>query len=108
MRTLMVLDPATQLISLYCGRKPLHTLVGHQGGVWCCAVQDDHIVSGSTDRTLRVWRLSSGEWLRTLSGHASTVRCVRIFGNHIVSGSRDSTVSCNLCALCLPMFHMLS
>lgn len=73
-------------------RDPLHVLLGHQGGVWCCAVNGRTMVSGSTDRNLRVWDLSSGRCLQTLSGHSSTVRCVCLGVRFIVSGSRDATV----------------
>lgn len=33
----------------------LRTLVGHTGGVWCSEFNGVTVVSGSTDRTLRVW-----------------------------------------------------
>ena len=29
-------------------------LMGHEGGVWSCEVADGRVVSGSTDRTLKV------------------------------------------------------
>ena len=40
------------------------TLQGHTGGVWCLEMKDDLIVSGSTDRSLRVWDAASGECKR--------------------------------------------
>ncbi len=73
-------------------REPLHVLLGHVGGVWCVAVAGDLIVSGATDRTLRMWSVASGLCRHTLVGHTSTVRCVLIAGNTIVSGARDATV----------------
>lgn len=53
---------------------------------------DDLIVSGSTDRTIRVWDIATGTCLHTLYGHTSTVRCLALHGDIIVSGSRDATV----------------
>ena len=54
--------------------------------------KDDWIVSGSTDRTLRVWSAETGKCIETLYGHCSTVRCMALAGNEVVSGSRDNTL----------------
>ena len=40
------------------------TLQGHTGGVWCLEMKDDLIVSGSTDRTLKVWNAISEEFFQ--------------------------------------------
>ncbi|KAJ1795903.1 SCF ubiquitin ligase complex subunit cdc4 [Coemansia sp. RSA 2399] len=53
-------------------------LVGHDGGVWALAIIGSTVVSGSTDRTVRVWDLESGMCTHVFSGHASTVRCLQI------------------------------
>ena len=50
------------------------------------------IVSGSTDRTLKVWNADTGQCIHTLYGHTSTVRCMDIHGKVAVSGSRDATL----------------
>ncbi|KAJ4948430.1 hypothetical protein JOQ06_019964 [Pogonophryne albipinna] len=50
------------------------------------------VISGSTDRTLRVWDAESGECVHTLYGHTSTVRCMHLHGDRVVSGSRDTTL----------------
>lgn len=52
------------------------------------------IVSGSEDKTVRVWDAVSGELLKTLEGHTSSVNSVSFSpdGSRIVSGSRDKTV----------------
>jgi len=51
-------------------------------------------VSGSTDKTLRVWDLESGQCLRVLEGHSGSVRSVSVTldGRWAVSGSRDNTL----------------
>jgi WD40 repeat protein len=53
-----------------------------------------HIVSGSWDNTVRVWRLADGAAVRTLEGHTSIVFSVAVSpdGQHIVSGLEDKTV----------------
>jgi hypothetical protein len=52
------------------------------------------IVSGSADRTVKVWDSTTGQDLLTLRGHGDTVKCVAISadGKRIVSGSYDRTV----------------
>ena len=52
------------------------------------------VVSGSDDKTLRVWDLASGETVRTLSGHTGAVWAVAVTpdGRQAVSGSEDNTL----------------
>jgi len=51
-------------------------------------------VSGSRDKTLRVWDLETGACLRTLEGHSDGVNSVSVSadGRRAVSGSRDKTL----------------
>jgi WD40 repeat protein len=71
--------------------------------VFCVAVSPDGalIVSGSWDRTVKVWDARSGVEKLTLKGHTGYVWSVAITsdGEHIVSGSDDGTVK--VCALCI-------
>lgn len=41
-------------------------------------MRDNIIISGSTDRTLKVWNAETGECIHTLYGHTSTVRCMHL------------------------------
>ena len=41
----------------------LRSLDGHKGGVWALAARRDTLVSSSTDRTVRIWDLSTGHAL---------------------------------------------
>lgn len=59
----------------------LRTLVGHTGGVWSSQMEDNIIISGSTDRTLKVWNADTGQCINTLYGHTSTVRCMHLHKN---------------------------
>jgi WD40 repeat protein len=50
-------------------------------------------LSGSVDKTLRLWDLKSGQSLRTLIGHSGSVMTVAMTpdGCHAISGSYDAT-----------------
>lgn len=39
----------------------LHTLTGHQHSVWTIDINENFLVSGSADRTIRVWRLEADD-----------------------------------------------
>jgi serine/threonine protein kinase/Tol biopolymer transport system component len=71
-------------------------LIGHERAVNCVAVTPDgrHAVSGSSDMTLRVWDLASGQEVQGLTGHERPVLSVAVTpdGKYVVSGSSDKTV----------------
>ncbi|MFZ1105448.1 MAG: AAA family ATPase, partial [Hyphomicrobiaceae bacterium] len=77
------------------GGPELRRLEGHGGGVRAVAFAPDghHVVSGSSNRTLRLWEVASGT-SRTLEGHGGGVRAVAFApdGRHVVSGSDDGTL----------------
>jgi WD40 repeat protein len=89
-------DGTVRLWNVQDEPRELVVFSGHLGGVWALKVDWDReiLVTGSTDRTLIVWDLHSGERLRHLLGHTSTVRCVELVNESdlIVSGSRDGTL----------------
>ncbi len=67
------------------------------GSVQSVAFSPDghHIVSGSSDRTIRVWNATTGETVAgPFTGHTGWVRSVGFSpdGHHIVSGSEDGTI----------------
>ena len=59
----------------------------------CALTADGRIVSGSYDKTIKVWDLESGRLLRSLEGHTSEVNAVALTADgRIVSGSWDNTI----------------
>ena len=68
------------------------SLEGH-GGVWALAACKDTLVSGSTDRTVRIWDLATGKCTRVFGGHTSTVRCLSIVKPELIDVERDGVVT---------------
>ncbi|KAI6144318.1 WD40-repeat-containing domain protein [Pisolithus tinctorius] len=62
----------------------LQSLHGHEGGLWILAVSRDILVSGSTDRTARIWDLNTGRCTHVFEGHTSTVRCLAIVRPEVI------------------------
>jgi WD40 repeat protein len=75
---------------------PVRVLEGHTSWIDPVAITPDgkRIVSGSEDRTIRIWDIDSGKCLTTLKGHTSVVRAIAVTSNgkRIVSGSFDKTI----------------
>ena len=68
----------------------------HAGSVTSVAINTDNqtLISGSGDRSVKVWNLSTGQLLHTLLGHQSSVTSVAISldGKLLASGSYDKTI----------------
>ena len=71
-------------------------LLKHSGSVYSAAFSRDGrlVVSGSGDKTARVWEVESGRCLRVLKGHTDYVYSVALSrdGRLALSGSPDKTV----------------
>ena len=69
---------------------------GHTGKIISVAISSDNtfIISGSEDKTIRIWDVASGNLLNVLEGHTSRISSVALSKNDqfIVSGSLDKTV----------------
>jgi len=71
--------------------------VGKHEGIGYClqALPDGRIVSGGTDKKIRIWtQETSGQWHQEiLEGHEGTVRSLQVLSTgQIVSGSCDKTI----------------
>ncbi|MBO5838211.1 MAG: hypothetical protein J6R06_00850, partial [Bacteroidales bacterium] len=74
----------------------LKTLEGHSDWVRSVAYSPDgtKIISGSYDKTIKIWDAITGQCLKTLEGHSEWVSSVAYSpdGTKIISGSDDCTV----------------
>ncbi|KAI0772855.1 WD40-repeat-containing domain protein [Trametes elegans] len=50
---------------------------GHGDSVYCLEFDSSRIVTGSRDRTIKVWSLKTGRCLATFSGHRGSVLCLK-------------------------------
>ncbi|MEW6349906.1 MAG: AAA family ATPase [Thermodesulfobacteriota bacterium] len=70
--------------------------LGHHSWVTSVSVSPDgrRVLSGTYDRTVRLWDLETGECLRTLRGHGDMVSTVSMTldGKRAVSASHDRTI----------------
>jgi len=73
-------------------------VAGHDAPVHCVCVDssNDWFVSGSADRTVKVWDLVTGKLKLTLTGHIQAVRGVSLSGRipYMFTCSEDKTVRC--------------
>jgi WD40 repeat protein len=69
-------------------------LEGHGGGVSSVvALDEQHVVSASWDRTLRLWDITKGVCERVFAGHTGGVYCIALVSpGRVVSVSYDETL----------------
>ncbi|XP_045634092.1 CMT1A duplicated region transcript 1 protein isoform X2 [Ursus americanus] len=67
---------------------------GHAGSVralFLCE-EENFLLSGSYDLSIRSWDLKTGACIRIFNGHQGTVTCMDLYKNRLVSGARDCQV----------------
>ena len=89
--------PTVQSVSLLASPlKLVKTLSEHTDMVWSVALSQDEqkLVSGSEDGTIKVWDLNTGQLNGTIDAQAGAVRSVAISadGTTLVSGHGDGTI----------------
>jgi F-box and WD-40 domain protein 1/11 len=70
---------------------------GHEGPVYTIQLKNSSLVSGSADKSIRIWNTDTGRLVRPpLMGHEASVLCVQFDARPdqdvIISGSADSTI----------------
>lgn len=61
-------------------------------GVYCLQYDDEKIVSGLRDNTIKIWNLNDLQCIKTIAGHTGAVLCLQYNDDVIISGSSDSTI----------------
>ena len=74
----------------------VNTLKGHESEVYSVGFSPDgkQLASGSFDKTIKIWDVTTGKVLNTLKGHEGEVRSVGFSpdGKKLASGSNDKTI----------------
>ncbi|MBD2603463.1 serine/threonine protein kinase [Scytonema hofmannii FACHB-248] len=97
--TAKIPNPLTNLSLAQTLPSEPYTNTGHTDKICigdCIAISRDNsiLVSGSYDKTIKIWNLPDGTLIRTLTDHSGGVSSVAISpdGQTLVSGSRDKTI----------------
>lgn len=61
-------------------------------GVYCLQYDDQKIVSGLRDNTIKIWDRNTLQSTKVLIGHTGSVLCLQYDDKVIISGSSDATV----------------
>ena len=88
-------DPEYSVEILGNNLELLSTLRGHTGYVYdICNMGERNIITGSADKTVRIWDIRSGECSQILKGHTGYVYCVHLHSKsgYLLTGSDDQTV----------------
>lgn len=86
----------------------LRTIGRHQSWVVSIAYTPNgqHLISGSSDYTAKIWQVETGECLKTLQGHTSRVWSVAVMQGTIATGSPDFTIKLwSAAGECLKTLH---
>ena len=74
------------------GRCSVKIFKGHTNGIICLQFDDNVLITGSYDATIKVWDLETCKVIRTLRGHDSGIRCLQFDDTKLISGSMDTTI----------------
>ena len=81
------------------GRCSVRTLKGHTNGIMCLQFSETlpHLpfpvlITGSYDRTARIWNLENGMEIRCLRGHTRALRALQFDEVKLITGSMDHTL----------------
>ncbi|UXI20000.1 nicastrin [Sarcoptes scabiei] len=61
-------------------------------GVYCLQYDENQIISGLRDNTIKIWDRKNLSCSKTLTGHTGSVLCLQYDESVIISGSSDATV----------------
>ncbi|GAA5923061.1 F-box/WD repeat-containing protein [Sporobolomyces koalae] len=74
------------------GKPSWNWLEGHEDSVYCVQFDEKKVISGSRDKTIRIWDAASGTVSRVLTGHEGSILCLQYDDRILVSGSSDSRI----------------
>ena len=69
-------------------------LKGHDDYINCMAIEENYVLTGSADKTVRKWDMSTCECVLVFHGHTSLLNRLICTGDFIFSSSYDRTARC--------------
>ena len=69
----------------------LSILYGHTSYITCCGIFNCHIISGSADKSIRLWSIDSSDCIAILKGHQAVINHLVFHERFIFSVSLDKT-----------------
>ena len=88
-------SPTTLFVVVCCSMLLLSVflflILGHERGLSCLHFEDDLLMSGSADKTIKLWDLRKNTCRLTLSGHTEAVYCLYYFNHRLITGGEDTT-----------------
>ncbi len=74
----------------------IRTILAHKSAISSIVVSNDNrlLITGSHDKSIKLWELSTGQIIDTLRGHSDGITCLAISDDNktIISGSKDKTI----------------
>lgn len=70
----------------------LRRLTGHQDAIKTMTFNGTTLITGSLDKTIKIWNFQTGQCISTYRGHSDAVLSLDSCGTYIASGSADKTV----------------
>ncbi|WAQ90959.1 hypothetical protein PtA15_13A359 [Puccinia triticina] len=74
-------------------------LTGHTDSITCLQFEEDLtspsfpiLMTGSWDRTIRIWNVDRQECVQVLHGHARGIKCLQFDSHKLISGAMDHTL----------------
>jgi F-box/WD-40 domain protein MET30 len=58
----------------------------------CLQFDDQILVTGSYDATVKIWDIKTGQEIRTLTGHTQGIRCLQFDDSKLITGSLDNSI----------------
>lgn len=69
-------------------------LRGHEDYITCILIEDCYVLSGSADKTVRKWDVSTCDCVLILRGHTSVIYRMICTGDFVFTSSYDRTARC--------------
>jgi len=67
-------------------------LEGHSGWIRALTAVNGYLISGSSDKIIKIWNLENFKEVFSIEGHQSCINSLTVINGCLASGSEDNTV----------------